>query len=747
MRDVNGNLIGADLIKPKVNSAGGGYVIGISQSGDGKTTAVNTDVYNAYICCPDIFGDSVWRPLLTADSLQPSEYDPRPDNGNLTNDAGGFAVAVAPSNYRRLWVGCNAFVYRVDIGLDGTITATRTSRAAKRQLSNTGDQRYWNDKFAGHPTDPDTALFGTTNDGVTYTTDAGATHVAVNGSIPACATHGNAETPYLVAFDPQDGDICYIFAQGTGLYRSTAGVSGTFTAVSGGPEFCSHLLVDADGVVWACDPTGVAGSNLSKYDGSGWAVVSTPATPLLTVAVNPADTDHIVCAGPSGATIQSLTGGASWINNDVWGAIWPAPVGQYANALDDTPWLEGSSFFSSKLLFDHAVPNKLWRPTGVGVLTSTPPATWSRWDWYSQTQGIKELIANGGLSVPGTPWDLLGCWDKPIWLTENPDSAEGSYRKPPSPEAINHAWQFDYAADDPDYVIVTVSDRHGTDRSGQSENGGRDWTSLFDDGVWPLGQGGGGGSCAMNERGNIIMVPGNNRRAIYKKNGVWNYLPIDPNIGGNGNWINANYNLRNLVAADKTRPGVFAIIMNGDNQGANVQGLHVSLDGGDSWTRNVAGRLDSTGDAADYWHCQLAYIPGKSGELLYTTGKNFSSRLLHFTGDGLTTAKIDVGAAWGITQVRRFGFGAKCFPEQDYPTIYFIGVCDGLSGVYRSIDFFATKPVLLSRFPLGSIDRAFTVVPSRNRFGRVYIGFANSDWCYAQYAKRMVGVAAPAEAG
>lgn len=729
MRNALNQLIGSTEFKP-LRIGGGGFVTGISMSDDGATKAVSMDVFNSYVKGED---DTEWRPLFTTDTLQTSEYDPKPNNkgAGLVDFPGGFGIEVARSDKTKLCAGWNGFFY---FSSNTGHTMTRGNLAAKRMFTNSGYQRIWNDKIASHPSNSSTWLLGTTADGVYYTTDHGANIPACNGTIAAPSDYGGFKAPYLVDIGP-DG-TAYIMVQGTGVY-SASSVSGTFTLMSGSPTAATAMVVDQNGTVWICDHSAIAGESIKKCIGGTWSLQSNQGNRVWhTIAINPANANRIALADKDGQLAYTAD---AFTNLREIQPTYPTD-GTPLIGGDDIPWLSAARTFPSKFMWDGANANRVWQSHGTGIAYSdNPPTNHTPWPWYSETRGVEELVANNGLSVPGKTSVLLGCWDKPIWKREKANfDLFTTYPKATtgSTSGIDHAWQFDYAADDPSYIAVASG--YTSDTSGYSEDDGGAWAEFFPSG-FPTGQSGGnGGAIAVNRKLNQILVPGNKQRAIYTKDGwaTWNYLPIDPNISGMGNWIDAMYVRRNLVTADKTREGVFAMIMNGSNQGAGVHGLHVTTNKGDNWTRNVAGRLDSTGDPTDYWSCTLAYIPEKSGELLYTSGRDYNSRLLHFTGDGLTTSRVDVGAPWGITKVSHFTFGAKADAAQSYPTIYFLGECDGVFGFHRTTDFFATKPTLLGRFPTGSIDSVNGLCADANKFGRLFIAWSGFGWAWSDYGKR-----------
>src|SRR3546814_14299012 len=73
-------------------------------------------------------------------------------------------------------------------------------------------------------------------------------------------------------------------------------------------------------------------------------------------------------------------------------------------------------------------------------------------------------------------------------------------------------------------------------------------------------------------------------------------------------------------------------------------------------------------------------------------------------------------------------------PGAARPAVYFYGTFDKVQGLYASFDWFATDPVLISRFPNNSIDyvsAGLGLVGDMNRFGRCYLGFGGNGWVRA----------------
>jgi hypothetical protein len=716
---ISGNAAGFN----RLPIVGGGFVTGLDISVDASRKVCSPDVTGPYI--QDGTGD--WRPLLTSSSLQSSEYDPWPNNygAGLSDGPGCYAARMAPSNKDVIVVVTNALVRR---STDGGNSFTRCNLAAKKMLANTGQQRLWNRKLDIHPTDPLTFLVGTDGDGQYYTTDGGQNFTSIG--IAAGTTFGGAATPHLVAFDPGAPLNVFITRHGTGLYRATAGVGGAFTLVTG-PTTFRQLHVTAGGTVWICTTTG----ELWKLarGSTSWVQISAPpgALSVHSFAVNPADLNSLVVMDSDGISARSIDGGATWVGSDRWVATFPAPVGLYNNS-SQVPWLDHiGGLFPSHLQFDPVAVNKVWLAHGTGVSYSNPPTTFVRWDWYDISSGIEELVFVCGLSIPGNSRPLFGAWDKAIWRPRNLDHSRDAPIFPDSALAstnVDHCYSMDYATGAAAKVYAVVNLNHNI--SGYSVNGGATWqpfAAQHPDGAL-------GGCVAATGDGKLIWVPANNGKAVRSGDGgaSWSYINMGGSVGGIVNWIAATYVRRHIVTADHERAGAAAIVVNTavDSQTQTISGgVYRTLDDGQNWTQRLTGLIDATSDTAQAWHATLKYIPGKSGELLYTAGRDFASRLMWSQNDATSFTALRSSE---INNVRNFTFGMAA-PLQSYPTVFFDGTVNGVSGLYSSTDFFATSPRLLARFPAGVIiDRDF-ICGDMNVFGRLYVGPTSNGLLYGNF--------------
>src|SRR3546814_19768340 len=76
-------------------------------------------------------------------------------------------------------------------------------------------------------------------------------------------------------------------------------------------------------------------------------------------------------------------------------------------------------------------------------------------------------------------------------------------------------------------------------------------------------------------------------------------------------------------------------------------------------------------------------------------------------------------------RLRAFDFGMAA-PGAARPAVYFYGTFDKVQGLYASFDWFATDPVLISRFPTNNNDYVSAgtgLVGALNRLGRGYSRF------------------------
>lgn len=73
----------------------------------------------------------------------------------------------------------------------------------------------------------------------------------------------------------------------------------------------------------------------------------------------------------------------------------------------------------------------------------------------------------------------------------------------------------------------------------------------------------------------------------------------------------------------------------------------------------------------------------------------------------------------------------------EHPAIFFYGYFEGVRGLYVTYDWFASDPVLISRFPGGSIAKVslgLSLVGDMTTVGRCAVGFDGNNWVFAEGA-------------
>ena len=678
----------------------GGWVTGVDIARDG-TKVVRCDTFGAYI-----WNDAAaeWRPLLTARSMPAGEY------GLDHPGAGGvYEVAVAPSDSNRIYAVTNGLVFR---SADRGVSFVRTALARFAADPN-DDFRTFGRKIAVDPANPDVVYVGTQANGLAVSHDGGASWTT-HPHVPA-ATGGAG---VIVAFDPQSGvaggrtQRIYASSQGRGVYVSNdAGAS--FSLIPNSPTSHRHMVCDQRGVLWITD------NNLKTYNGGVWTTTGVTGD-IHSVAVDPANANHVVASTNGGSICQSFDGGVSWT-----GTYHPNhPAGSGTRVATDVPWLAWTNegyMSNGDMRFDPSAANKLFFAQGIGVWWTNPPQTYVGFNWNSQSRGIEQLVSNHIVSPPGGS-PLYFAWDRPVFKLDDPN-AYPAVHGPNRDRAIVMGWSGDYAVDDPRFVVGLVN-WFGVETSGYSIDGGANWTR-FASVPAEVAAGKIGGSIAASTRDNLMWLPEGNANPYYSRDrgATWTQVQIPgvPTTGETG-WGRAYYLNRHALAADKTTLGTFYLY----NHAPACVGLYRSTDGGANWARVYSGEIA----AFSPYNAKLATVPGKAGHLFFTSGS--------LDGANPVTSKfmrsVDGGATWtevaGVLEVFSFGFG-KAAAGRDYPAIYIAGFVNRVWGLWRSDDNAATW-VNLGDFPLGNYDVVKTVSGDMNVYGRVYVGFAGSGGAYAE---------------
>jgi hypothetical protein len=749
MKDVH-DAIQGQWIPARVPLGAGGYITGFDFSADGSRMMCWADVFGCYVRDK---GDDQWHPLFTTRSLQHEDYVDTAWNlaKTLASGIGGTLQGrIAPSNRDRLYASLNGLMYRVDIGSNRNISASRFAMTPQLIAANSGNQRLMAHGVDVDPHDDGIVIFGTNGSGVFYSMDAGRTVRQIAGIAEVARLFR-----YLVGIDPHDPSHVYIHAQGVGLYRSTSGVAGPFALLPNGPAAIAEMtwlpdgtlfMPSCDGFVWRLDRDGDFGK--MAVPGAGWT---------WGFAIDPGNHDRFV--------VWDLPKQGMLVSNDrgtTWSGTFATTRPRINSAAGgEVQWYQNVSprnWSASRIMFDPAVPGRLWMAHGLGIgFTDNVPAGSNApaIAWSDHSSGIEELVALSHYVNPtsGTAFGLYA--DQPIWRYNAFDAGYANVpRAPFLNQVYNYGWapqasQADSAIDDPDFLVAVVG--RTDNRMCFSRDDGRTWIQYR--GPFPVEKLPPGGCIAVSNSNNVIFVPANNAPAIYttdatNPDAVWKFLTLGAGVQVD-HLVNATWNVRHIVCADKTRPGVFALLVGNLDPvhnaiGRDIAGLWVTDDGGATWRRTIAGVVGLPSTSMGIWQGQdnrqslrarLAYIPGFRGEMLYNPHADDPScpndRLFWIKDDG--RGELKALRPSEIQKLRWFDFG-KAAPGEMYPAVYFYATVKGVRGFYGSFDWFATTPrLLIPDYPLDCIDKVSHVAGDMTRGGRFYWGYAASGAMYADY--------------
>jgi hypothetical protein len=756
----------------------GGFLSNVSIAND-DTIVVRTDTYGEYL-----WNGASWVQLATTLTMVNGTDIGQDANGDLIEPPYGcYEICIAPSNSQILYKMYNGYVYK-STNQGGNWTRTAFTQRVF------GDSNYFNSRRFGsrmaiHPTDPNTVVATTQSNGAFYTTDGGSNWTAISG-ITNPTTNGPG---MLVTFDPTNGNTVSIASAGVGVYQSTTGVAGTFSAISSGTpptlKNFRRLYHDKYSRLWALTDSGTHVTYL--YSGGTWTNknLGSYTNRVYSIVASPSTANNIWAAMDGGDIITSTNAGSSWTDPNI-------PPIRVAGG-GEPGWF--SQTLENSMTNGNMVTTSTGRiifAEGIGAwYTDSPGATTT---WNSMSKGIEQLVVNKIISPPsGVP--ITSCWDRPVFrlpsLTAYPANHGINYT-----QSIMHGWGCDYAKSDPTCIVVHATDNGGAAAGGKSTDGGQNWvlfakqpvvlsnvntnastasgnnTLHFTSGTVPadifVGMG------LADQTAPFTQIPSGTgvvswtaTTVVMSANATSIINSGDPILFGSsyGGGIAAATNQNFVVIhgsspqtprytldggttwASSTVTGVtdgwqdgnnalhrqiitcdYAGVFYAYNSGTNP-GVYKSTDGGVNFTKVFTGHMAGASTAgADGFNAQLEAVPGASytGRLVYTSGDSGGSIF------GAFTRSTDSGVTWAaisnVTEVKHFGFGKAKPGGGGHPTVFIVGWLSGVYGVYRSDDFEQATPTwtLLGTFPLGRSDIVTTVCGDINTYNTFYIGYRGS---------------------
>lgn len=739
MRKSDGTLSANTVWKiADIPTGGGGYCTGPHIHSSGRQ-AIGTDTAGCYIRDP---GDAKWTTVFNTAFMSAADWAPSATTtGSSTN-----WFRFAPSDKNRFYAAFNGYVFKVAIDPlkkltdAGALTITRFNLAAKYIMGGAGWNR-WFGLGCGiqvHPTDENTVLFGTNNDGCYYTTDGGATVTSITipaGSGLVVGTNViSAEVGrerYMVWIDQGNPLYCYIFVQGSGLYRSTTGVSGTFSLVTGsptaGPTSASCIAGDANGVLWITGDERIGTGN-----GGLWGIARGAST--FTSYGNPiggANYPWHVAIDPfdaTGASVMLMREQIGAYTTDLWTT--PHVINPVGATGGECPWhVPSAPKMAGGMAFDPSVQNRVLIGEGFGPMITTAYKTAAP-QLLDYSKGEEGKIDNGFAVQPTTGKALLASWD----LLTTPITSLTSYTNYPDHGPVEFrnvqiGACNDWSIDDENFCVRASGT--GGPTGGYSTQGGVDgsWHEFAGGAASALpsttntygyaGNTGPAGCIAVGNKNDIVYCPSNRNYASESSDGgeTWNAVLLNGSIDY---YTNAAYYYlpRYIVSADKERPGWFAMLVainipGTSNPTSPYGGLWVRPGSGQAWVQVLTGNINGTGSGVDTTQetpAQLRHVLGQPNEMLYTSHDvshpdNFPNDPLWWIvtdGTALGTTKTKIT---GVTAVKSFGFG-KALPGQSRPAVYFYGKVNGVNGWWVTFDWFTTFTQISDGNPNGYTNGA-----------------------------------------
>lgn len=710
----------------------GGFITGLDVHSDG-TLIGRTDTYGAYL--GSVTAGTKWQSILNIASM-PTNSVGFDANGNFAPGIGVYEIRVAPSNSSIFYMLYSDGVAQRNLSMFKSVNkgTTWTKLAAFTALSVTwvagGENnayRVTGQKMAIHPTDPNTVLVGTPANGLYYTTDGGGSFTHITG-VATSSADGNSVNPGItgICFDPATPTTCYAASFGNGVYKSTTGVTGTWSLLTSSPQFVAFAVISA-GNYWCAGKStssGVVGAanapTLFTYNGSSFSANG------LTPDGNGVQS---ICFVTSSTIIVTTSAGSLWVSTNTGGAWAGVSYVMPIQSPADVPWLTQTSisFFSGgPLVADPITSGRIIQGIGTGVITVN--MTWSSYafntttPWVSQSAGIEQLVARKIISPPGgTP--IIAVEDRGCFYISNPAVYQSDYSTRPLSTTTCASWDVDYAKSSHS-TIAQVSNYQNADVSGLSSSSGQNgtWSAFATSPVVSSFN----GNIAISTPTNIVFFNTFADTAPkYTTNGgsTWNACSGLPTTG----WAPGSFfDNQKIICADDAGNGTFYIY----NDGARA--IYRSTDNGANWTSILTSIVRSF-----YFEPTLISVPGQAGHLFWAPGINGSSNLP--IGNALYRSQNANGGSPSLTTVSNvqdvwaIGFGAVA-AGQSYPTVWIVGwVKVGAAaykyGIWVSKDNCVSWTFLID-YPFNSCDQIVTISGDASDPAKCYFGFQGSGAGY-----------------
>lgn len=578
------------------------------------------------------------------------------------------------------------------------------------------------------------------------------------------------------------------------IYRSNDGGATWANIAAGVPEIAGGRVggsaIDATGTFWI-----TASDKVLRYGRTGsWSVFSPPHAGKA-IAVDQKNPGGSIYVTDWALNIsRSVNEGASWIDLGGPTSVKSVDGIEWINARVNHPQSH------SQLIYDPGVPTaggkgRLWTGQGndgtiyADLDESVQTDRAHGLAWNAQSKGIEQLVGQNVILPPGNKNSaVLAAEDEPTYYVSNPRAFNAiRFDVNLSEKGNNDLASNGMIANIPDTPSVFVTNpaniSAGQWRGGPFKNNfasysvnyGKNWklfpSILLTDGDNSYGLGSitnlpqdlVGGQIAISARGNVLPGKGE-ARWTGQDNLVW--LPLANNYSYFGSasapprysldggttwltgtvygedgqavdfsknpfqWIFTYASKQFAVLADPVKPKTF--------YAATVSNFMKTEDGGKTW-RIPAGTSSAFSPAANFFiNAQMEAVPGRSGDLWFTTGQGASNAggyLFHSLNGGTNWTRLDVAKAYNVA----IGKGAA---GKDY-ALYMYGQPKSTTpfGVYRSddqgVNWYLISGNGVHGYPVNSFNLPSHLAASQDVEGLVYISFTGMSYAYG--FKRSLG--------
>jgi xyloglucan-specific exo-beta-1,4-glucanase len=645
---------------------GGGYVTGVYIHPRQKDLVyIRTDIGGIYRWNPK---QQTWIPLTEHFPMSQSNY------------YGGEGIALDPNDPNVVYLAAGKYLpSKGAIFKSVNQGNTWTKLSLELPMGGNEGKRWAGERLVVNPFDSKVVLFGSRQDGLWRSSDAGKTWKKVErfAAKPEKEVGINS-----VSFDPQKSGVVYASAYGDGVYRSTD-AGNTWNKLEDSPRKVNRLSVAKDGTLYTA---GGADPKVSQYRDGKWRDITPSKTKSVFngLAVNPNQAEQVMVSygeTPKPEIYLSNNGGQSWkkLNRQIDRVVPWAQDDQFS-----LPWI-------ADIAFDPHYPNRAWLTEWAGVWR-TNDITANSVQWTNLPNGHEEVLVIDLVAPPSGALLVSGMGDVDGFyhdrgLDEFPSRKLGLTD---AKRGYHFTYDIDYSEKDPRYMVRIGSRSHSNHKQGAtSSDGGKTWRQFASfPKELPT-------RIAMSATDpNKLVATIREKVALYSHDGgkTWKSVSGLPASGKEPRFVTQT------LTSDRVDGDTFYVYVKNE--------LYRSVDGGATF-KEINDRFPKS-----KWQV-LKALPGKEGDLWLGLDKE---GLYHSTDGGKNFSPVS-----GVDRAYLFAFGKP--PENSKtPALYLYGTIAGQGdGIFRSLNLGKTwVKITDSRNTVG--NRPMVMEASRQVYGLVFVG-------------------------